>query len=165
MKNLLVKILNFISNKLKHTANRLEADILAYSVTLSSIENDDDKMYKLFTIDNKHSLNQHDALMSIYNVLFSNTIFLEFGYHKVIMITIILPIGTKSDIDETSTAYSTNILVNNDTSMADFVARVEEYATSTFNEKDYRIDVIQTYKIKVYNMDDVNNTGHGLILN
>ena len=101
-----------------------------------------------FHIVNKKLLESKLVLKFIFKLLMSNEQFINFGFKKVIIITAILNEGEFS--------YHSNVLINNKTKFNTYYNLVRDNI-STLYDHGYSIDAIQFFKVRVFNMDNLQN--------
>lgn len=87
-------------------------------------------------------------LRGIYNTLMNDETFLNFGKYKVIIVSAIV------DGDEFN--FHHNVLITNNTTFEQYYNKVKDILATHFNDG-YQIDVVESFKILVWNMDSITN--------
>jgi hypothetical protein len=134
----LINILNYIIIKLNKKYN--------LQVT-ARIYNDSGRFYQ-YILTNNNLLSHKDVLKGIYNTLMSDKIFKNFGFHKVIIVSALLD-GHESN-------YHHNILITNNTTFDEYYNKVKDIIATHF-DNGYQLDVVEGFKILVWNMDSLAN--------
>jgi len=113
----------------------------------SIIHNDTGRFYQ-YIISNNNLLSHKDVLHGIYNTLMNDETFINFGKYKVIIVSGI--------VEGEEFNYHHNILFTNDTSFEQYYNKVKDILATHFNDG-YQIDVVESFKILVWNMDEFAN--------
>ena len=102
-----------------------------------------------FLIVNSNLLSRTDVLREIFYTLKNNEDFINFGKYKVIIISAI--------VDGLETSFHHNVYIDNNTTFENYFAKVKDYIETTYGEYSYNIDIIPTFKVRVFNMDLIKN--------
>jgi DNA polymerase type B, organellar and viral len=134
----LVNILNYIIIKLNKK----------YNLTVNAVIYNDSGRFYQYLLTNNNLLSHKDVLKGIYNTLMSDETFKNFGFHKVIIVSALLD-GHESN-------YHHNILITNNTTFEQYYYKVKDIIATHF-DNGYQLDVVQGFKILVWNMDSLAN--------
>lgn len=133
-----VTILNYIIIKLNKK----------YNLTVNAVIYSDSGRFYQYLLTNNNLLSHKDVLRGIYNTLMSDKTFKNFGFHKVIIVSALLD-GHESN-------YHHNILITNNTTFEQYYNKVKDIIVTHF-DNGYQLDVVQGFKIIVWNMDSLAN--------
>jgi hypothetical protein len=117
-------------------------------LSINSITHNESGRYYQYILINNNLLNHKEVLRGIYNALMNDETFLSFGEYKVIIVSAIVA-GEEFN-------YHHNILIKNDTSFDQYYNKVKDIIATDFNDG-YQIDVVEQFKILVWNMDSLAN--------
>nr|YP_010296716.1 hypothetical protein MN596_mgp14 [Polyozellus multiplex]UMI33309.1 hypothetical protein [Polyozellus multiplex] len=141
MLNILIKIFSSITDFLIKLSSKK-------GLQLTSVTYNDIGRYQTYHLINTELKYHKDVLRGIYNSLMSEENFINFGKFKVIIVSAI--------IDGQEFNYHHNILITNNTSFDQYYNKVKDILATHFDEG-YQIDVVQAFKIMVWNMDSLAN--------
>jgi hypothetical protein len=106
--------------------------------------------YMKFIFTNNLLLDNHEILKPIYNYLMSDETFINFGYYKVIIITMV-------NEDENFQLHH-NVLITNDTPFEKYYEKVEKHIKYSYDEGSTAgVSVFKLFEVLVWNMDDLKN--------
>ena len=98
-----------------------------------------------FTFVNKGLVDQKQSSEIIFNQLKTMDRFLDFGKNKVVIVS-------ASIERERDYTYHQNVLINNETTFEDYYKQIENHINSA-NKLGYKIEIINRFSVKVWNMD------------
>ena len=104
-----------------------------------------------FVIVNNNLLPRTDVLREIFYTLQNNEDFINFGKYKVIIVSAIVDGGFAE------TSFHHNVYIDNNTTFENYLDKVKDYIETTYGEYGYNIDIIPTFKVRVFNMDLIKN--------
>lgn len=148
-----LNILNKASNSLNKASNSLEATIngigrdVNVQLNLQTSTYDSTGRFYTFVLDNNDSLEGEALFTAIYNSLYNNKTFLEFGSIKAVFST---GIGNESEFN-----LHRNVLVDNNSSLHDYLSVVLTDNKKSFSwEWSYDNTIVHTVHIRVWNLDN-----------
>lgn len=100
-------------------------------------------------MQNEYLYNRNEVLQAIFNTLKDNEEFLNFGSKKVIF--------TTAMINDTEFSFHHNVLITNDTLFIEYYNEVKD-KLNQYYEEGYPVDIIPVFKIRVWNMNMIENT-------
>ena len=144
---LIIKLLTFISTILKYLSlssdkiiNSLNKEIKFNLINLSFDKNLRCYQYHFNNIN--RLTNYKDILLGLYTSLIENKDFINFGNHKVIIVS--------SVIYNVEHSFHHNVLITNKTTFEEYFNTVIDYIDQHYDEADnYGIEVIPSFKVKV----------------
>jgi hypothetical protein len=146
--NLILDKIIFNLNKIKNNFNKVKG------LQLVSLSYDNSGRYLVYTYANNKLKNSKDVLHGIYTSLMNNDRFINFGFNKIIIVSVI--------IHSQEYSFHHNVLINNNTTFEDYYNQVAEYIDIHY-DSDYvdgsafGVDIIPGFKVKVWNMDNYLN--------
>ena len=152
MKLIIIKILqlivklfknsiNYINKSINYMQNDLKLKILAIEFNKSG-------RFLSYHLNNEFLFDNTEALQAIFNTLMSNEKFLEFGSKKVIITTAL--------INGSEFSFHHNVLITNNTSFIEYYYKVKDIIQENYIDG-YPINVIPTFHVRVWNMDNPKN--------
>ena len=107
--------------------------------------------YLKFSMVNSENLDGEDLFKAIYKTLFENTEFLEFGFNKIIILSVTLESEQENNLH-------CNVLVNNDTTFEQYYESVSKDLTKYQTLKyGYNDEEIIRFNMLVWNVDHLKN--------
>ena len=97
---------------------------------------------------NDHRLNIDNSLRAIYNTLMNNEEFKNFGETKVIIVSAL--------INDSEFNFHHIVIIKNDSIFEDYYNAVKDIV-NTHYEEGYPVDIIQSFKVRVWNVDMLEN--------
>ena len=152
MKNLLLKFLDFCAEKINKVRKRIVNSSAPY-LTLTYIKYDIKGRNISFTLTNNHLLEDKQMLKAIFDFLMTNDKFINFGFHKVIIVKAVIN-------PKLSFMLHHNILLTNNTLFKEYYDKVEYNINKSYSNggSSFQVDSIPRFEILVWNMDDIRNT-------
>lgn len=148
MKNI-INILDKLAYFLNKLSNHLNRDSGLQLVTTSFSTTG---RFILFHFTNNHLKSHRDVLYEIYSSLMNNEAFTSFGKNKVII--------TTSVINNREYNFHPNVLLTNNTTFAEYFSDVIDHLNLYYDNDHYYsddshplIDVIPSFRVRVWNMD------------
>lgn len=146
MKKIISVILSWFISNLNKFNNHLNVN---HSLQLVSTTYSHSGRFLVFNYHNKKLKDTRDVLFALYTSLMNDEKFLNFGFYKVII--------TSSVIYNQEHSYHHNILLTNNTTFETYYKSVCEYITKHYDDDNYGIEVIPSFRVKVWNMDSYKN--------
>ena len=134
-------MIKFLMNSIKHSRKIIQVKI----TDMKYIHND---KQLVFGIDNPGLLSHKALVKSIFKALKANKEFKAFGRRKTVII--------QAMIDGEDRSFHQNILVNNQTTFKKYWSVVKDLITHNY-EDGYPLEVINQFKVRIWNMNDVSN--------
>ena len=144
IENYLIKLTRKVNDIKNISQDRQE---IVPSIDITHI--DEEERFKEFKFINKKMLESHEALKAMWQSLQNNKIFLEFGDSKIIMVLAI--------IEGKIYSYHHNVVINTRTTFDDYYSKVSEHIKTKFDDG-YGIDVVDSYIVRIWNVDDLKNS-------
>jgi hypothetical protein len=141
---LFIKLLTGLIYNIK----KLTGSYIIKALPITAIVRNDKERFIQYNLVNDNLLSHKDVLRSIYFTLINNNTFKNFGHYKVIIVSAI--------IDEQEFNYHHNVLITNNTTFEQYYAKVKDSIATHFNDG-YKIDIVNSFKIIVWNMDNLAN--------
>lgn len=146
------KFLNLLAISTLKIHNKLNELLQKYSSNFLKIESkivDSNARSITYTLINS-KLNSHvKVLEEIFYTIVKDETFRKFGSKKVIIVT---GVSGKQEF-----SFHHNILITNSTSFNDYYNQVKDNITTLY-DNGYPIDIITQFKVKVWNMDAIQNS-------
>lgn len=145
--HLFIKLLTILTNLMNTAIKRLNRVYNKNLAITAVIKTDDDRCIE-YILTNDNLLTHKEALNAIYHTLINNDRFIQFGKYKVIFVTAL--------IDDQEFNFHHNVLITNNTSFEQYYEKVKDIINVHFDHG-YQMDVVQRFKILVWNMDSLAN--------
>jgi hypothetical protein len=141
--NIIIKLLNNLINYLNKNSKNDR------TVKIIHKEFNPNGHFMSFVIVNNNLFSRTNVLREIFYTLKNNEDFINFGKYKVIIVSAI--------VEDLETSFHHNVYIDNNTTFEDYFDKVKDYIETTYGEYGYNIDIIPTFKIRVFNMDLIKN--------
>lgn len=120
-------------------------------VKLLNINENKNFRYIKFSMVNSNNLEGEDLFRGIYKVLFLNDQFIEFGFNKIIILSVTLESEQEHNLHS-------NILINNDTTFEEYYEHVSHQLSNYHNlQYGYHNEAVLRYNMLVWNADHLKN--------
>lgn len=151
--NVIIKILLWIGALLKHSLDYINKMISYFNyedIKFDIIYKNYDKKgrFLVYILHNKNRVPIKRSVRAIYNTLLSDDKFITFGKKKVIITSVILE-GLEKN-------FHHNVLLTNDSTFESYYNSVKDIIQTNY-EYGYSIDMCDTFKIRVWNVDRFDN--------
>jgi DNA polymerase type B, organellar and viral len=117
-------------------------------LTVNAIIRNENERSIEYLLTNNNLLTHKDVLRAIYNTLMGEETFRNFAKYKVIIVS--------AYADGQEFNFHHNILLTNNTTFEQYYDKVKDIINTHFNDG-YQVDVIEEFKIIVWNMDSLAN--------
>lgn len=129
----------------------LYKESLTDSLNILEINYDKNMRCLNITMSNSNMLEGEYLFSAIYNSLINNKEYLNFGFHKIIIVSCVLDNGQEHNLHS-------NILLDNQSTFFDYWLYISKELNNYINlEYGYHNQTIIRYQVKVWNMDNLNN--------
>ena len=120
-------------------------------IKLLNINENKNFRYIKFSMINSNNLEGEELFRGIYKLLFSNDQFIEFGFNKIIILSVTLESEQEHNLH-------CNILINNDTTFDEYYEYVSGDLSNYHNlQYGYHNEAVLRYNMLVWNADDLKN--------
>jgi DNA polymerase type B, organellar and viral len=159
LNNILYITLNFIKtilelaqksvNKLLNIITRAENYVNNQHIDIYNVITSQNLRMKTFYLSNISLLEGENLFREIYNSIFSNEEFINFGSNKIIILFATTPTSTFS--------LHQNVLVNNNTTYLTYYELIKDKINYIWETDEYEVDVFTLFEMHVWNIDHLNN--------
>jgi len=143
---ILLNILSFSLIELLISSNKLES-----SLQILEVKTDNNMRCLKITMSNNHLLEGEDLFKGIYTTLMNNKDFLNFGFQKIIILSVVLFSDSEHNLHS-------NILINNDTTFKEYYSTISHELDKYNNlQYGYHNESISRYVMLAWNVDNKQN--------
>jgi hypothetical protein len=139
----ILELIIYIFKKLKNFIYKFKyKDKIIFKINYLTF--DKSGRFLIYILHNEDLVSVYESLKGIYNTLMNNKEFINFGEKKIIIVSAL--------VNEAEFNYHHNVLINNNTTFEEYYNSVKDII-NTHYEYGYPIDIIQNFKVRVWNLD------------
>ncbi len=148
MKNIVKFVLNLLQTLTK-IINKIITLLNKKNLTMSAAVYNETGRYLLYFAKNNNLKDSKEIVRTIFYKLQSDKDFLKFGSKKIIFMQCFIG-GNKY-------AFHPNVLITNTMSFEDYWMKIEDEIINNYENSIYWVNIIPTFEIMIWNLDDISN--------